>query len=273
MIHAGVRRLPVIPPLLLMCGIVLSCGRSSPVEVLTVSLSNIDTFEYPTVNEDLEIVALVEPAFRAIAGRGTSDIELDRVGFSNEIADHVFEVKTLEPVRSLRDADEAIVSGIRRFSEVLQQEWGARLLPTAMHPWFVPQDGRLWTLATGAVFALQPLQYIPIVLGFACDTMATIVSSRSARRRSAWPAAGRMVASSGYGTIGASVPSKSSASSSRPSRVRRAAHSSMRSRACRIMVILRGRLVGVDSRLSLVRESAWWKHALAATRAVNYRYS
>jgi glutathione synthase/RimK-type ligase-like ATP-grasp enzyme/gamma-glutamyl:cysteine ligase YbdK (ATP-grasp superfamily) len=101
--------------------------------------------EYPTVNEDLDVVALVEPAFRSIAGRGTSDIELDRVGFSNEIADHVFEVKTLEPVRALRDADEAIATGVRRFSEVLAQEWGARLLPTAMHPWFDPIDGRLWT--------------------------------------------------------------------------------------------------------------------------------
>jgi glutathione synthase/RimK-type ligase-like ATP-grasp enzyme/gamma-glutamyl:cysteine ligase YbdK (ATP-grasp superfamily) len=101
--------------------------------------------EYPTVNEDLEVVALVEPGFRAIAGRGTSDIELERVGFSNEIADHVFEVKTLEPVRLLRDAEEAIVGGIRRFSDVLQHEWGARLLPTAMHPWFDPLDARLWT--------------------------------------------------------------------------------------------------------------------------------
>src|SRR5690606_4259308 len=59
--------------------------------------------EYPTVDQDLDVVALVEPAFRAIAGRGTSDIELDRVGFSNEIADHVFEVKTLEPVHSLAE--------------------------------------------------------------------------------------------------------------------------------------------------------------------------
>src|SRR5690606_3693051 len=101
--------------------------------------------EYPTVDEDLDVVALVEPAFRMVAGRGTSDIELDRVGFSNEIADHVFEVKTLDPVMSLRDADEAIVTGIRRFSEVLKQEWGARLLPTAMHPWFDPRDARLWT--------------------------------------------------------------------------------------------------------------------------------
>jgi gamma-glutamyl:cysteine ligase YbdK (ATP-grasp superfamily) len=97
------------------------------------------------VDEDLDVVALVEPAFRAIAGRGTSDIELDRVGFSNEIADHVFEVKTLDPVRSLRAAEDAIVTGICRFSEVLHQEWRARLLPTAMHPWFDPQDARLWT--------------------------------------------------------------------------------------------------------------------------------
>jgi glutathione synthase/RimK-type ligase-like ATP-grasp enzyme/gamma-glutamyl:cysteine ligase YbdK (ATP-grasp superfamily) len=101
--------------------------------------------EYPTVNEELEVVALVEPAFRVIAGRGTSDIELERVGFSNEIADHVFEVKTLEPVYALRDAEEAIVGGIRRFSDVLQHEWRARLLPTAMHPWFDPMKARLWT--------------------------------------------------------------------------------------------------------------------------------
>jgi lysylphosphatidylglycerol synthetase-like protein (DUF2156 family) len=28
------------------------------------------------------------------------------------------------------------------------------------------EDGRVWTVATGAVFALQPLQYVPILLGF-----------------------------------------------------------------------------------------------------------
>jgi glutathione synthase/RimK-type ligase-like ATP-grasp enzyme/gamma-glutamyl:cysteine ligase YbdK (ATP-grasp superfamily) len=101
--------------------------------------------EYPVVDENLEVVSLVEPAFRAIAGRGTSDIELGRVGFSNEIADHVFEVKTIDPVRSLHEAEEALVTGIRRFSEVLQQEWNARLLPTGMHPWFDPQQAKLWS--------------------------------------------------------------------------------------------------------------------------------
>ncbi|HSJ26145.1 MAG TPA: glutamate-cysteine ligase family protein [Longimicrobiales bacterium] len=109
--------------------------------------------EYPTVNAELDVVPLVEPAFRAIAGRGTSDIELERVGFSNEIADHVFEVKTLEPVRTLAEAEDAIVAGVRRFSDVLRGEWDARLLPTGMHPWFDPQQARLWTRSGLRIYA------------------------------------------------------------------------------------------------------------------------
>jgi glutathione synthase/RimK-type ligase-like ATP-grasp enzyme/gamma-glutamyl:cysteine ligase YbdK (ATP-grasp superfamily) len=101
--------------------------------------------EYPTVDRDLNVVSLVEPAFRILAGRGTSDVDLGAVGFSNEIADHVFEIKTQEPVRSLADAESALAEGIQRFSAVLHAEFGARLLPTGMHPWFDPRKGKLWT--------------------------------------------------------------------------------------------------------------------------------
>jgi glutathione synthase/RimK-type ligase-like ATP-grasp enzyme/gamma-glutamyl:cysteine ligase YbdK (ATP-grasp superfamily) len=101
--------------------------------------------EYPTVDRDLNVVSLVEPAFRVLAGRGTSDVDLGAVGFSNEIADHVFEIKTQEPVRSLADAEAALAEGIQRFSAVLHAEFGARLLPTGMHPWFDPRTGKLWT--------------------------------------------------------------------------------------------------------------------------------
>ena len=101
--------------------------------------------EYPTVDRDLNVVSLVEPAFRVLAGRGTSDVDLGAVGFSNEIADHVFEIKTQAPMRSLADAEAALVEGIQRFSAVLHAEFGARLLPTGMHPWFDPRRGRLWT--------------------------------------------------------------------------------------------------------------------------------
>jgi glutathione synthase/RimK-type ligase-like ATP-grasp enzyme/gamma-glutamyl:cysteine ligase YbdK (ATP-grasp superfamily) len=101
--------------------------------------------EYPTVDAELNVVPLVEPAFRVLAGRGTSDVDLGPIGFSNEIADHVFEVKTHAPTRSLAEAGALLADGVRRFGQVLRAEFGARLLPTGMHPWFDPRQGRLWT--------------------------------------------------------------------------------------------------------------------------------
>jgi glutathione synthase/RimK-type ligase-like ATP-grasp enzyme/gamma-glutamyl:cysteine ligase YbdK (ATP-grasp superfamily) len=101
--------------------------------------------EYPTVDENLDVVSLVEPAFRVLAGRPTSEVDLGPVGFSNEIADHVFELKTQQPVASLADAEAVLAEGVRRFSTVLRSEFGARLLPTGMHPWFDPAEGKLWT--------------------------------------------------------------------------------------------------------------------------------
>lgn len=54
MTHLRVRSLLSITSLFLICGIVLSCGKSIPVEVLAVSLRNVDAFEYPTVGGDEE---------------------------------------------------------------------------------------------------------------------------------------------------------------------------------------------------------------------------
>ena len=86
----------------------------------------------------------MEAAFQLIAGRPTSDIDLGGVAFSNELADHVFEVKVPQPTRSLARAEELLVTGIRRFSNVLRQEFDARLLPTGMHPWMDPRAARIW---------------------------------------------------------------------------------------------------------------------------------
>lgn len=108
--------------------------------------------EYPTVDRDLNVVSLVEPAFRVLAGRGTSDVHLGALGFSNEIADHVFEVKTTAPVRSLREAEEVLYEGVQRFTAVLRDEFDARLMPTGMHPWFDPRQGRLWSRSGGRIY-------------------------------------------------------------------------------------------------------------------------
>jgi len=108
--------------------------------------------EYAVVDADLEPASLVESAFRVIAGRPTSDVELGRVAFSNEIADHVFEVKTTRPTRSLREAEDLLVEGVRGFSRVLADRFAARLLPTGMHPWLDPRRAKLWKRSGGKIY-------------------------------------------------------------------------------------------------------------------------
>lgn len=118
--------------------------------------------EYPVVGEDLSIRCRVEDLFRHLHGRPTSDVELGPVAFSNELAAHVFELKTTEPVASLAEAETILADGVFRVNEVLQSEWGERLLPTGMHPFMSPSETRLWPRAGrkiyeayAAVFDLQ----------------------------------------------------------------------------------------------------------------------
>jgi gamma-glutamyl:cysteine ligase YbdK (ATP-grasp superfamily) len=117
-----------------------------PFEVAGVEL------EYPVVDRDLNVAHRVEEAFRTLAGRGCSDVDLGAVGLSNEIADHVLEVKTQAPVRSLAEAEELLVEGIGRFSAVLRDQFDARLMPTGMHPWMDPTKGRLWRRSNARVY-------------------------------------------------------------------------------------------------------------------------
>ncbi|HEX2164951.1 MAG TPA: glutamate-cysteine ligase family protein, partial [Thermoanaerobaculia bacterium] len=84
-------------------------------------------------------------AFRRVRGRPTSDVEVGRAGFSNELAAHVFEIKNPAPLESLVEAEAALVDGVRFFDDLLAREWGARLLPTGMHPLMDPaREGELW---------------------------------------------------------------------------------------------------------------------------------
>ena len=118
-----------------------------PFEVVGLEL------EYPIVGPDLEIRHLVEDAFRRLHGRPTSDVEHGGAGFSNELADHVFELKTPVPERRLVRAEEILAGGVRAFNRLLADEWGARLLPTGMHPLMRPEEGRLWRRSGGEIYA------------------------------------------------------------------------------------------------------------------------
>src|SRR3712207_7087953 len=62
-------------------------------------------FPYTTLFRS-NTVSKVEEAFRLIAGKSTSDVEMGLATFSNEIADHVFEIKTSLPTRCLAKSEE-----------------------------------------------------------------------------------------------------------------------------------------------------------------------
>ena len=108
--------------------------------------------EYAIVDRDLNAVSLADPAMRMFAGRATSDITLGVVGFSNEIMDHVIEIKTEVPLKSLVETEEVLVEGIRRFGAVLADRFDARLMPTGMHPWFDPKNGKMWTRSNRRIY-------------------------------------------------------------------------------------------------------------------------
>ncbi len=108
--------------------------------------------EYVIVDDDLKPLCILEDAFSYVHGRPTSDIEYDSVGFSNELAAHVFEIKNVQPQRSLIKAEDQLLAGLKFFAGVLDDRFGARLLPTGMHPFMRPADTKLWQRASRAIY-------------------------------------------------------------------------------------------------------------------------
>ncbi len=109
--------------------------------------------EYACVDRDLNVSPVVDRALAALAGHPVSDAVLGNVGFSNEIMDHVIELKTVAPARSLARTEAWLAEGVRRLSALLLDHFDARLLPTGMHPWFDPSRARLWTRSNAKIYA------------------------------------------------------------------------------------------------------------------------
>jgi gamma-glutamyl:cysteine ligase YbdK (ATP-grasp superfamily) len=109
--------------------------------------------EYVIVDRKLRPLCLLDEAFRYVHGRPTSELQYKRVGFSNELAAHVFEIKTLDPRRSLVQIEADLLEGLRFFASVLRDRFDARLLPTGMHPFMRPSETELWKRANRAIYA------------------------------------------------------------------------------------------------------------------------
>lgn len=101
--------------------------------------------EYMIVDkETLNVLPICDKLMKALSGSITSEVVCGEISYSNELALHVVELKTTNPMSTLDGLDKLFQEHIWQINAALQP-LGAQLLPTAMHPWMDPhKEMQLW---------------------------------------------------------------------------------------------------------------------------------
>jgi gamma-glutamyl:cysteine ligase YbdK (ATP-grasp superfamily) len=101
--------------------------------------------EYMIVDaRSLSVRPIADQVLEAAAGRIASEVESGEIAWSNELALHVIELKTNGPAESLERLPELFQEQVAKINDILASR-GARLMPSAMHPWMNPDtELRLW---------------------------------------------------------------------------------------------------------------------------------
>ena len=102
--------------------------------------------EYMIVDrETLDILPAADRLLASAAGgRVLEEIDMGDIAWSNELALHLVELKTNGPVAALAGVADRFQENVGKANSLLGR-FGARLMPTAMHPWMDPlRETRLW---------------------------------------------------------------------------------------------------------------------------------
>ena len=112
--------------------------------------------EYMIVSADTRaVLPVADQLLRAESGAWESHCERGELGWSNELALHVIELKTKGPVPSLAGVADSAARDIQTLNRALARLGGC-LMPSAMHPWMNPAiETRLW-----------PHEYSPVYEAF-----------------------------------------------------------------------------------------------------------
>jgi len=95
---------------------------------------------------------LADRLLAAEAGEETAELERGDIGWSNELALHVIELKTAGPAAGLAGLAARFQANVRRIDALLRPLGGA-LLPGGMHPWMDPhRETRLWPHENGPIY-------------------------------------------------------------------------------------------------------------------------
>ncbi len=109
--------------------------------------------EYMIVDrESLDIRPIADAVLRDDAGQVVSDVEFDRIAWSNELALHVIELKTNGPAPDFSNLSDQFHEHVQRIEARLESEH-ARLMPTGMHPWMHPHNEfQLWPYEYSSIY-------------------------------------------------------------------------------------------------------------------------
>ncbi len=101
--------------------------------------------EYMIVDaETLDVKPIADEVLKSVAGHYTNEVERGVVTWSNELVLHVIELKSTQPLESIDNVYRDYDKNVRDINAILAP-MGARLMPTAMHPWMDPfAHTRLW---------------------------------------------------------------------------------------------------------------------------------
>ncbi|HET6323513.1 MAG TPA: glutamate-cysteine ligase family protein [Planctomycetaceae bacterium] len=109
--------------------------------------------EYMIVDaKSLDVRPITDRVLEAVAGEITSDFDAGTITWSNELTAHVIELKTSDPAPTLDPLPQAFQESVSRINAVLQP-MGARLMPSAMHPWMDPhRELVLWPHDNSSIY-------------------------------------------------------------------------------------------------------------------------
>jgi len=110
--------------------------------------------EYMIVDQDsLSVRPIADELLRKVAGHDANEVDREGTGWSNELASHVIEMKTGGPAPSLLGLEALFQRDVADLDALLAP-MGARLMPSAMHPWMDPfREMRLYPGEYNAVYA------------------------------------------------------------------------------------------------------------------------
>ncbi|MGE5027483.1 MAG: glutamate-cysteine ligase family protein, partial [Betaproteobacteria bacterium] len=101
--------------------------------------------EYMIVDrQTLSVLPIADALLQQAAGACVAEVRRGRLCWSNELVLHLVELKNATPDPALEPLPEAFQAEVRDINRMLEP-LGARLMPTAMHPWMDPlAETRLW---------------------------------------------------------------------------------------------------------------------------------